>query len=240
MSGWNILRSFPDIIWNWPPKQRAEERGRSPWLVDRFYKQGNLFIRLVLGGYKKSRSPYLPSRILKIYLETTTWFSHICCPDDLNTTSLSWGYVHVAASRSEETTGDAHSKAREGVRSLLLLAPSTSCYDLPMTSPITVIIKLCKSTFLLFSLPWFLTDLRPWSWSILNQNWLYYSTLTRNTFHHSCGHSKQWESHRSYSCCHYSQAVTIPKLSLVRGSDSHGTSGSELAGRYLFVVWTLN
>lgn len=71
------------------PKAEGTERlrkevGHSRLIDGRFCKQGHLLTRLLFGGYENSRSLYLPPRILKIYIEATTGFSHISCPDGLN------------------------------------------------------------------------------------------------------------------------------------------------------------
>lgn len=83
-------------------QEERKEVGHSRLVDDRFYKQVNLLTRLVLGSYKKSKSPYLPTRILKIYIEASAEFSHIYCPDSPNTTSLFQDDVLRAASESEE------------------------------------------------------------------------------------------------------------------------------------------
>ena len=44
-----------------------------------------------------SRSPYLPARILEVYIEALTGFSHVYCPDGLSNTILSQGYLLVIA-----------------------------------------------------------------------------------------------------------------------------------------------
>ena len=55
-------------------------------------KQGNLHMRIVLGGLK-TRSLHLTSRILKVYTEGLPGFIHIFSPDGLNNTFLS--QVHI-------------------------------------------------------------------------------------------------------------------------------------------------
>lgn len=52
----------------------------------RFHKQRNLCTRLVLGGCRVDR-------ILKVYTEALTGFSHVVTPDGLNSTLLSQGCV---------------------------------------------------------------------------------------------------------------------------------------------------
>ena len=56
-----------------------------------FNQQGSLHMRLVLGGCKMSRSPHLPARILKVYIEVLTGFSHEFSPDGLNNILISQG-----------------------------------------------------------------------------------------------------------------------------------------------------
>ena len=58
----------------------------------RFNKEENLHMRLVLGGHEM-RSRHPPVRILKVYTEALTGFSHIYCPDGLSNTWLSQGCV---------------------------------------------------------------------------------------------------------------------------------------------------
>ena len=91
------LGSFPGEIWNWPLYTEGKERLKteaddSRLTGGRFNKQEDLYTRLVLGGYKTSRSRHLPARIFKIHVEAWTGFSHIDCPDGLNVTLLSQGW----------------------------------------------------------------------------------------------------------------------------------------------------
>lgn len=51
-------------------------------------KQADLHTRLALGIYKMSRSPCLPIRILKGYIEGLMGFSHIFSPNSFNDTIL--------------------------------------------------------------------------------------------------------------------------------------------------------
>lgn len=54
-----------------------------------FNKQENLLMRLVLSPHKMGRSPYLPSRILNVPIETLTGFSHVFSPNALSNPLLS-------------------------------------------------------------------------------------------------------------------------------------------------------
>ena len=48
-------------------------------------------MRLVLSGHKVSRSLHPSARILNVYVEALTGFSHLYRPDDLNNTLVSQG-----------------------------------------------------------------------------------------------------------------------------------------------------
>ena len=61
-------------ICNWPLYREGKERSKkeadhSILVGGTFNKQGKLHTRLVLEGHKMSRSLYLPTRILKVYIE---------------------------------------------------------------------------------------------------------------------------------------------------------------------------
>lgn len=72
-------------------RQRETMEEGSPLQIagGRFNKKGNLHTRLFLSTHKVSRSLYLSARIVKVYTEALTGFSHIYHPDDLNDTLLS-------------------------------------------------------------------------------------------------------------------------------------------------------
>lgn len=55
----------------------------------RFNLQGNLLRRLVMGGQRKNGLLHLPTRILKVYIETLPGFGHKYHPDGLNSMFLS-------------------------------------------------------------------------------------------------------------------------------------------------------
>lgn len=75
-------------------KERLKkEVGRSRLVGSRFNKQGNLHTRLVSGSHKTSRSPHLPARILKVYIESLTVVNHIYYLDALNNIILSQRFV---------------------------------------------------------------------------------------------------------------------------------------------------
>ena len=57
------------------PKKQADH---SRLVGGRSNEQQNLLTRLVLGRGKKSRSPHLPARTLKVYTESLPQFSHVC------------------------------------------------------------------------------------------------------------------------------------------------------------------
>lgn len=59
-------------------EQEAKEKGRVTQVgMCRFTKQGNLLMRLVLGGQIINRSSHLPTRILKGYVEAFTGYCHL-------------------------------------------------------------------------------------------------------------------------------------------------------------------
>lgn len=73
-------------------KEKLKKWTVYPRLVgDGFNKWSNVLMRLVLDNSRTSRSPHLPTRILKVYRETLTAFSPIHHPDGLNCTLLSQG-----------------------------------------------------------------------------------------------------------------------------------------------------
>lgn len=66
-------------------QRRKKEADRSRLVGSRFNEQGHFPMRLVLGGPKASGSPCLLSRVLKVYAGDLAGFSHMYCPDSLNT-----------------------------------------------------------------------------------------------------------------------------------------------------------
>ena len=62
------------------------------WQVGVLIRKGT-YMRLIWGSWKTNRSPYPPTRILKLYIEPLTWLSHLFTPHGLNNTLLSQGYV---------------------------------------------------------------------------------------------------------------------------------------------------
>ena len=54
-----------------------------------FISKRSYIRKLVLGCCKLSKSPHLTTRILKVYIEALTEFSHMYYPDDLSNTLLS-------------------------------------------------------------------------------------------------------------------------------------------------------
>lgn len=53
-------------------------------ISDKFNKQGNLLIRLVLGNSKMGRSLHPPARVLKIYIDALPEFCYTYCSNSLN------------------------------------------------------------------------------------------------------------------------------------------------------------
>lgn len=99
-------------------KERPQEEADVSGLVGgRFNKQRNLHTRLGLGGRKTSTALHSPTRILKVYIEALTGFSHIYHPESLNTTLLSQGSILRAVSGNKEGKWNTHSKDGEWVGS---------------------------------------------------------------------------------------------------------------------------
>ena len=66
-----------------------------------FKKQGSLYMRLVLSDHKMSRPPNRPARILKVYIEALTGFSHVFSSDGPDNTLLSQGCILETSPRME-------------------------------------------------------------------------------------------------------------------------------------------
>lgn len=79
-----------------------------------FNKQGDLHIRLFLGSHRMSRSPNLPTRILKVSRGDLTWFSWchetILSPGGLSTTSPSEACVLKKGSHCGRCGQEVHFK----------------------------------------------------------------------------------------------------------------------------------
>ena len=102
----------------------------------RFNKEGNLTM-LAMGGCKMSSSLHLPPRILKVYTEALTGFSHAYSPDGLNNTILSQSCV-LEGLLGRQSRWYMHSEDRGGgEKSLIAQGPafrSTSSHVLTVTS----------------------------------------------------------------------------------------------------------
>lgn len=85
-----------------------KEAGHSRVVGDRLSKKGNLYMRLAIGSHKTSGPPHSPTRILKVYREAFTGFSHLSSLGDLHTTSLSQGRTLGTASGSSEGNQNTH------------------------------------------------------------------------------------------------------------------------------------
>ena len=81
-------------------------------------KQGELHRRLVMGSRKTSRFPHLLPRLLEVYKEASTRFSHIFSADRLNTTLLSQCCILETIPSVEMVDGMYIPRRGEVVRSL--------------------------------------------------------------------------------------------------------------------------
>ena len=140
---WN-LRSPLGKVWNWPPYTKGKERPKKEadnlrLAGDRFNKQGNLPIRLVLSGCKTRRSLHLPATIIKVYIEALMEFNNIFSPDSLNITSLSQGYI-LEMTASVGIVGRTYiPRTGDGVRSLQL--PGSSSHVNQLSHPLNDLLQ---------------------------------------------------------------------------------------------------
>lgn len=136
--GHSLLRGFPGEIWNWPPYTEGKERPkkkaeRHTLVVGGFNKQGNFLLRLVLGCHTACGSPRPPARILNVYGEALTGFSHVHSPGSLNTTITVSKLCPWVASNSGRASRTYIPKIGEGVSSLQM-PESSSQVKLAITS----------------------------------------------------------------------------------------------------------
>ena len=95
-----------------------KEAGHSRLVGGSFNVQGNLQMRLVLGGCKTNKSLYLPAKILQVCIEASPGIRHIFSPDGLNDTLFSQGYVIATAPSVGMGEIMYLPRKREGMRSL--------------------------------------------------------------------------------------------------------------------------
>ena len=92
-------RSSPGEIWNWPlyteRKERPKKEADHSRLVSGRFDKGTYIQGLSWASIRRVDFPIHPPRILKVYLESLTGFSHVYCPDGLNNTLLSQGCIFV-------------------------------------------------------------------------------------------------------------------------------------------------
>ena len=70
-------------------------------------------MRLILSSYKTGRSLHIPSRMLKVYIQCLTGFSHVFSPDGLNNTLLSQGCTLQTARTGAEHTFKGQGRGQE-------------------------------------------------------------------------------------------------------------------------------
>ena len=115
-------------------KRSKKEADHSRLVGGRFNKQGDLITRFVLGSFKTSRSSHLPNRILKVDIEALTGFSHVHCPDGLNSTLLPQGCILENSSSCRNSGWNIYSKDRGGGEELLTAQAQLTGQRLVMTS----------------------------------------------------------------------------------------------------------
>lgn len=79
---------------------------------------GKELTRLLFRWHKAGRLLHLPARILEVYVEDLTEFSHLFIPDDLNNAVLSRGYVFGIAPAVGSVGRAYFPRTGEGVKSL--------------------------------------------------------------------------------------------------------------------------
>lgn len=91
----------------------SEERG-SPLATGtwQFELAREITMRLVLSSAQREVPMHPPARILKVYIEALTGFSHVYCPDDL--TLFFQGCILENSSPCENGGSNIYSKDREG------------------------------------------------------------------------------------------------------------------------------
>ena len=137
-------------------RQKKKKADHSKSVGSSLNKQGNLIMMLVLGCHKMSRSPHLPTRILKVYIESLTVFRHMYNPGSFKNTLLSQGYVLGTAS-TVETVGRVYFKGQgrewgdsdcpHGSSGVHILLIATS--NIILISPVTLVTKLNRNSHLL-------------------------------------------------------------------------------------------
>lgn len=119
------LQEFPR--WNSKLAPIQEGQGKTTERADysrlvngTFNKQGNLHRKLAFGGWKKNSSPHLPTRILRVHIETLKQFSPILYLEGLNNILFSPGCVLEVAPSAGTVGGIYIPRTRFGVRSFWL------------------------------------------------------------------------------------------------------------------------
>lgn len=103
-------------------------------------------MRLVLSRAQGVVSMHPPARILKVYLEALTRFSHVCCPDDL--TLLFQGCILEMAPPVGMVEGTYSPRTGKGMKNLQLPG---SCSGVNRWScPLSDLLQLEVSTYWLF------------------------------------------------------------------------------------------
>ena len=112
-------KSFVNNTWfaNGPHIQRArgDQRKRQPLQGSRWQWARQLSTRLVSGSCKTSRPSHLPTRILRVYIDTLTGFNHVFSPVGLHNTLLSQGCASKNSGTGKQTV---HSGTGEEMKGL--------------------------------------------------------------------------------------------------------------------------
>ena len=106
---WHLHKSFPGEIWNRSPHTQSRKRTKKE--IDSSdgkvagLKSRELTLWFLSWHHKKGRSPYLPARILKVYMEAFTGSSHEYHLSGINNTLWFQGCVHKQLLSWERQTG---------------------------------------------------------------------------------------------------------------------------------------
>ena len=126
---WDL--SFPTRDWT----QALSSECTESWPLDcQVIPHKELTFQASLGQLPDNRSPYLPARILKVYIVPLMGFSHAYQSDGLNITLLSQALSSKTAPALEMVDWRYLPKTVEGLRSPQLLSSSlrVNCWSCPL------------------------------------------------------------------------------------------------------------
>lgn len=151
-----------------------------------FKKQGDLHRKLVLSGCKTNISEPLPVRILRVYVEALVRFSRIYCPDGLNITLLSQGYV-LETPASMKIVGR-HAFQENGTFYCLGLVHRSACGQILLITFSTPCVLFLKILHVSPHPQWGLSGLQmvslAWRVSLLMAIWMHRRQMPQQQYKH--------------------------------------------------------